>query len=102
MCQTTEFLQRNYTGAVMRNESQTRINWIPLAAALGAGLALRLFFLFKSPSGSVHGTIYEARGRKWFAHVTYELDAVGRITPSDIRVPRYPVFTALFHLLGRR
>jgi|CZKC01.1.fsa_nt_gi hypothetical protein len=86
----------------MRNESQTRINWIPLAAALGAGLALRLFFLFKYPSGSVDGTIYEALGRNWFAHGTYGLDAVGRITPSDIRVPGYPVFTALFHLLGRR
>jgi len=85
----------------MTNESKARINWIPLAAALGAGLALRLFFLFKYPSGSVDGTIYEALGRNWFAHGTYGLDAIGRITPTDIRVPGYPVFTAIFHLLGR-
>ena len=85
----------------MRNESNSRFNWIPPAAALGAGLALRLFFLIKYPSGSVDGTIYETLGHNWFAHGTYGLDAVGRITPSDIRVPGYPVFTAVFQLFRR-
>ena len=77
------------------------MRWIPLAAALGAGLALRLFFLFKYSTGSVDGAIYEAMGRNLFAHGTYGLDAIGRITPSDIRVPGYPIFTAVFHLLRR-
>jgi 4-amino-4-deoxy-L-arabinose transferase-like glycosyltransferase len=77
------------------------MQWIPLAAALGAGLALRLFFFFKYASGSVDGTIYEAMGHNLLAHGTYGLDAVGRIIPSDIRVPGYPIFTALFHLLRR-
>ncbi len=77
------------------------MQWIPLAAALGAGLALRLFFLFKYTTGSVDGAIYEAMGRNLFAHGTYGLDAIGRITPSDIRVPGYPIFTAIFHLLRR-
>jgi MYXO-CTERM domain-containing protein len=99
--QTTEILQRNYTGAVMRNESHPRINWISLAVALAAGLALRLLFFAKYPSGSPDGTIYEALGRNWFTHGTYGLDAVGRIVPSDIRVPGYPAFTALFHLVRR-
>ena len=99
--QATKFIQRNYTGAAMRNESNTRKNWIPVAAALGAGLALRLFFFAKFQSGSVDGTIYETLGRNWFAHGTYGLDAVGRISPSDIRVPGYPAFTAIFHLLRR-
>jgi 4-amino-4-deoxy-L-arabinose transferase-like glycosyltransferase len=85
----------------MRNESNPRFNWIPPAAALGAGLTLRLFFLFKYPSGSVDGTIYETLGRNWLAHGTYGLDAVGRISPSDIRVPGYPIFTAIFNLLRR-
>jgi len=85
----------------MRNESNPRMNWIPPAAALGAGLALRIFFLIKYPSGSVDGTVYETLGHNWFAHGTYGLDAVARITPSDIRVPGYPVFTAIFHLLRR-
>lgn len=85
----------------MRNESNPRFNWIPPAAALGAGLALRLFFLIKYPSGSVDGTIYETLGHNWFAHGTYGLDAVGRITPSDIRAPGYPAFTAIFHLVRR-
>jgi hypothetical protein len=85
----------------MRNESNPRINWIPPAAALGAGLALRLFFLIKYPSGSVDGTIYETLGHNWFAHGTYGLDAIGRISPSDIRVPGYPIFTAIFHLFRR-
>jgi len=77
------------------------MQWIPLAAALGAGLALRLFFFFKYQTGSVDGAIYESLGRNLFAHGTYGLDAVGRITPSNIRVPGYPIFTAIFHLLRR-
>jgi 4-amino-4-deoxy-L-arabinose transferase-like glycosyltransferase len=85
----------------MRNESKKRILWIPLLAALGAGLALRLFFFFKYPSGSDDGTLYESMGHNWFAHGTYGLDAVGRIIPSDIRTPGYPLFTAIVHLLGR-
>jgi hypothetical protein len=88
-------------GSKTRNESKTRMQWIPLAAALGAGLALRLFFFFKYPSGSDDGTLYESMGHNWFAHRTYGLDAVGRIIPSDIRVPGYPLFTAVVHLLGR-
>jgi 4-amino-4-deoxy-L-arabinose transferase-like glycosyltransferase len=83
------------------NESKVRIPWIPLLAALGAGLALRLFFFFKYPSGSDDGTLYESMGHNWFAHGTYGLDAVGRIVPSDIRTPGYPLFTAIVHLLGR-
>src|SRR5580658_4206884 len=85
----------------MRNESKKRILWIPLLAALGAGLALRLFFFFKYPSGSDDGTLYESMGHNWFAHGTYGLAAVGRIIPSDIRTPGYPLFTAIVHLLGR-
>ncbi len=77
------------------------MHWIPLAAALGAGLALRLFFVFKYPSGSDDGILYESMGHNLFAHGTYGLDAVGRIIPSDIRVPGYPLFTAAVHLLGR-
>jgi 4-amino-4-deoxy-L-arabinose transferase-like glycosyltransferase len=83
------------------NESKIRIPWIPLLAALGAGLVLRLFFFFKYPSGSDDGTLYESMGHNWFAHGTYGLDAVGRIIPSDIRTPGYPLFTAIIHLLGR-
>jgi 4-amino-4-deoxy-L-arabinose transferase-like glycosyltransferase len=79
------------------------MQWIPLAAALGAGLALRLFFFFKYQSGSVDGTIYESMGHNLFAHGTYGLDlnAAGRIIPSNIRVPGYPIFAAFFHLLRR-
>jgi 4-amino-4-deoxy-L-arabinose transferase-like glycosyltransferase len=90
---------RNESGR--RDESKVRAPWIPLLAALGAGLALRLFFFFKYPSGSDDGTLYESMGHNWFAHGTYGLDAVGRIIPSDIRTPGYPLFTAVIHLLGR-
>jgi 4-amino-4-deoxy-L-arabinose transferase-like glycosyltransferase len=85
------------------NESKTRKQWIPLAAALGAGLVLRLFFFFKYPTGSVDGTIYESMGHNLFAHGTYGLDlnSLGRIIPSNIRVPGYPIFTAFFHLVRR-
>jgi 4-amino-4-deoxy-L-arabinose transferase-like glycosyltransferase len=79
------------------------MHWIPLAAALGAGLALRLFFFFKYQTASVDGAIYESMGHNLFAHGTYGLDlnAAGRIIPSNIRVPGYPIFTAFFHLLRR-
>lgn len=79
------------------------MQWIPLAAALGAGLALRLFFFFKYSTGSVDGTIYESMGHNLFAHGTYGLDlnSAGGIIPSNIRVPGYPIFTAFFHLLRR-
>jgi 4-amino-4-deoxy-L-arabinose transferase-like glycosyltransferase len=49
----------------------------------------------------VDGAVYEALGHNLFAHGTYGLEAVGRITPSNIRVPGYPIFTAFFHLLRR-
>lgn len=79
------------------------MRWIPLAAALSAGLALRLFFFFKYQTGSVDGAIYEKMGQNLFAHGTYGLDlnSAGRIIPSNIRVPGYPIFTALLHLLRR-
>ncbi len=79
------------------------MRWIPLAAALGAGLALRLFFFFKYQTGSVDGAIYESMGHNLFAHRTYGLDlnSAGRIIPSNIRVPGYPIFAAIFHLLRR-
>jgi hypothetical protein len=85
----------------MKNESKARFNWIPFAAALAAGLAVRLFFFFKFPSGSGDGTLYEMLGRNWFSHGTYALDSATGLVPSDIRVPGYPAFTAFFHLFGR-
>src|SRR5579864_7407929 len=85
----------------MNNESKPSFSWIPFATALSAGLAVRLFFFFKFPSGSEDGELYEMLGRNWFAHGTYAQDSAGRLYPSDIRVPGYPAFTAFFHLFGR-
>src|SRR5258705_13697535 len=85
----------------MKTESKTRFHWIPLAAALVTGLAMRLFFFFKFPSGSEDGDVYEMLGRNWFRHGTYAQDSAGALYPSDIRVPGYPGFTAFFHLFGR-
>src|SRR5229473_7048021 len=85
----------------MNNESKARFNWIPFAAALGSGLAVRLFFFFKFPSGSEDGTVYEMLGQNWLKHGTYAVDTGGPLFPSDIRVPGYPAFAAFFHLFGR-
>ncbi len=85
----------------MKSSSKSWRKWIPFAAALASGVALRLLFYVKYPSGSEDGTVYEALGRNWFAHGTYGFEMAGRLIPSDIRVPGYPAFTAFFHLFGR-
>src|SRR5580704_12220517 len=85
----------------MPDESHKRSIWLPFAIAMGAGLALRVFFVLVYPSGSDDGTLYEALGRNWFIHGTYALDATGRLIPSDIRAPGYPLLTAIVHLFGR-
>jgi len=65
-----------------------------LFAALLAGLALRLFFIWHFPSATGDTPYYEELARNWLYHGVYGFYFDGRLDPSDIRVPGYPTFLA--------
>lgn len=69
-----------------------------LLLAASAGLALRVFFVFRLPFyGAGDTKIYEGLARNWVAHGVYGLEIAGRLTPVDIRLPGYPAFLAAAH-----
>ena len=65
-----------------------------LFAALLAGLALRLFFIWHFPSVTGDTAYYEELARNWLYHGVYGFYFDGRLDPSDIRAPGYPAFLA--------
>jgi hypothetical protein len=71
-----------------------------LAPALLAGLALRLFFIWRFPfySGDTH--FYEELARNWLYHGVYGLYSHGQLPPSDLRAPGYPAFLALIYFFA--
>jgi len=73
-----------------------------LAAAMLAGLALRLFFIAHRPfySGDTH--FYEELARNWLDHGVYGLFVSGQLMPVDMRMPGYPAFlAAIYAVIGR-
>ena len=73
-----------------------------LAAAMLAGLALRVFFIAHRPfhSGDTH--FYEELARNWLDHGVYGLFINGQLMPVDMRMPGYPAFlAAVYAVLGR-
>jgi 4-amino-4-deoxy-L-arabinose transferase-like glycosyltransferase len=70
-----------------------------LFLALLAGLALRLFFVWRYPSVAGDTAIYEELARNWLDHGVYGLTLNGRIVPVDLRAPGYPAFLAIVSLL---
>src|SRR5271163_4758804 len=73
-----------------------------LGAALGAGLALRLFFIWRFPFHSGDTKFYEELARNWLYHGVYGLYIRGELTAVDMRVPGYPAFlAAIYFALGR-
>jgi hypothetical protein len=73
-----------------------------LAAAMLAGLALRIFFIAHRPfySGDTH--FYEELARNWLDHGVYGLFINGQLMPVDMRMPGYPAFLAAIYAgLGR-
>lgn len=73
-----------------------------LAAAMLAGLALRIFFIAHRPfySGDTH--FYEELARNWLDHGVYGLFLQGQLMPVDMRMPGYPAFlAAVYAVLGR-
>src|SRR5260370_29985194 len=76
-----------------------------LLPALLAGLALRLFFIWRFPFYSGDTTYYEEVARNWLYHGVYGFYSRGQLLPSDARAPGYPAFLAgiyLFAGIGRK
>ena len=72
-----------------------------LAAALFAGLALRLFFVIRFPFSAGDTKFYDALARNWLYHGVYGLFVGGQLAPTDMRVPGYPAFlAAVYSLFG--
>lgn len=73
-----------------------------LAAALGAGLALRLFFAIHFPFHAGDTKFYEELARNWLYHGVYGVFVAGHLVPADMRMPGYPAFlAAIYAVLGR-
>src|SRR5260370_5134490 len=74
-----------------------------LAPALLAGLALRLFFIWRFPFYSGDTAYYEELARNWLYHGVYGFYSHGRLLASDARAPGYPAFPpAIYFLAGPR
>ncbi len=73
-----------------------------IAAALLAGLALRIFFIAHRPFYSGDTKFYEELARNWLDHGVYGLFVGGQLMPVDMRMPGYPAFlAAIYAVLGR-
>jgi hypothetical protein len=76
-----------------------------LLPPLLAGLALRLFFIWRFPFYSGDTAYYEELARNWLYHGVYGFYSHGRLLASDARAPGYPAFLAGIYFLagtGRR
>jgi hypothetical protein len=71
-----------------------------LAPALLAGLALRLFFIWRFPFYSGDTAYYEELARNWLYHGIYGFYWHGQLLPSDARGPGYPAFLAAIYFLA--
>ena len=70
--------------------------------AVLAGLALRLFLIWRYPMVAGDTAIYEELARNWLDHGVYGLWLYGHLTPVDLRAPGYPAFlAAVFSVFGR-
>lgn len=78
------------------------LSYTQLGAALAAGLALRLFFIWRFPFYSGDTKFYEELARNWLYHGVYGLYVHGELTAVDMRVPGYPAFlAAIYFAIGR-
>jgi len=71
-----------------------------LLPALLAGLALRLFFIWRFPFYSGDTAYYEELARNWLYHGVYGFYSHGQLVPSDARGPGYPAFLAAIYFLA--
>jgi 4-amino-4-deoxy-L-arabinose transferase-like glycosyltransferase len=66
-----------------------------------AGLALRLFFIFRFPALTGDSFVYGDIAKNWLQHGIYGLSGPDEISPTYIRLPGYPAFlAAVFAIFG--
>ncbi len=66
-----------------------------------AGIALRLFFIFRFPGVTTDSFVYGDIAKNWLQHGIYGLSGTEEISPTYIRLPGYPAFLAfIFAIFG--
>ena len=66
-----------------------------------AGIALRLFFIFRFPSVTTDSFIYGDIAKNWLQHGAYAITDGTTLVPTYIRLPGYPAFlAAMFSVFG--
>ena len=79
-----------------------RRNWLFFLLLTIAGLALRLFFVFRYPHVAGDTWVYGDIAKNWLDHGIFGLTDNGEIRPTLIRLPGYPGFlAAMFAIFGR-
>jgi muconolactone delta-isomerase len=79
-----------------------RRNWLFFLLLTIAGLALRLFFVFRYPHVAGDTWVYGDIAKNWLNHGIFGLTDNGAVRPTLIRLPGYPGFlAAIFSLFGR-
>jgi 4-amino-4-deoxy-L-arabinose transferase-like glycosyltransferase len=68
-----------------------------LILALLVGLGLRSFFIVYLPGHDSDSALYEELGKNLLTHHTYAYEEDGKLVPTVIRVPVYPIFTSVVH-----
>jgi 4-amino-4-deoxy-L-arabinose transferase-like glycosyltransferase len=81
---------------IAHRASSRRAERVGLALAILAGIAIRLFFVFRFPTITPDGRLYLRLAETWARFGVYGTDPA---TPSDLRMPGYPAFLAGIHLL---
>jgi hypothetical protein len=78
------------------------VSYKHVAAAMLAGLALRLFFIAHRPFAAGDTKFYEELARNWLDHGVYGLFVRSQLIPTDMRMPGYPAFlAATYAVVGR-
>src|ERR1700758_1364264 len=76
-------------------------NWWIVVLALGAGAALRLWFIHAYPEVQGDPLIYGSIAKNWMLNGVYGKTTSGTVQPTLIRLPGYPLFlVACFTLFG--
>jgi 4-amino-4-deoxy-L-arabinose transferase-like glycosyltransferase len=79
-----------------------RRNWLFFLLLTIAGMALRLFFVFRLPHVAGDTWIYGDIAKNWLDHGIFGVTDNGAVRPTLIRLPGYPGFlAAIFAVFGR-
>jgi len=81
--------------------SRPTLGWVHLAAALTAGLVLRLLFIHFYGQTTGDTLVYGDIAKNWLQHGVYGMSGDDGPTPTLIRLPGYPLFlAACFRVFG--